>query len=107
MEVKKTWTAEHLSNGWAIVYDRTPNGKKNEDGSVSYALRLPVLLMSDWLAAPEDTAKDVARELNAFPDLLEALKDCRNAMYADNPADGWAEIISAADAAIAKAEGRS
>lgn len=38
--------------------------------------------------------------------MLEALKECRNAMHADNPADGWAEIIVAADAAIAKAEGR-
>lgn len=49
----------------------------------------------------------IVRACNSHYDLLVALKDCRNAMYADNPADGWAEIISAADAAIAKAEGRS
>lgn len=43
----------------------------------------------------------------AAPDLLAALKACREAMWADNPADGWKEIIDQAAAAIAKAEGSS
>jgi hypothetical protein len=43
----------------------------------------------------------------AAPDMLTALKDCRNALYADNSADGWKEIIDAADMVIAKADGRS
>ena len=46
-----------------------------------------------------------ARLIAAAPDLLEALKECRAAMYADNPADGWFEIIKSADAAISKATG--
>lgn len=36
-------------------------------------------------------------------ELLAALVDCRNLMWADNPADGWADAIAAADAVIAKA----
>lgn len=56
--------------------------------------------------APGIDAEKCARQIAAAPDLLAALKDCRNAMCADNPADGWLEIIQAADAAIAKAEGR-
>ena len=46
-----------------------------------------------------------AYKIAAAPDLLAALEECRNLMYADNPADGWADAIAAADAAIAKARG--
>lgn len=44
--------------------------------------------------AQRDKAEAQVRKLRA------ALKDCRDAMYADNPADGWKEIVDAADAAL-------
>jgi len=39
--------------------------------------------------------------VNSLPALVKALEDCRNAMWEDNPAAGWKEIIEAADAALA------
>jgi hypothetical protein len=38
--------------------------------------------------------------------LIAALEDCVNAMYADNPADGWKEIIDNARAALTAACGK-
>lgn len=35
-------------------------------------------------------------------DVMAALRECRDAMYADNPADGWKEIIERADAILAQ-----
>jgi hypothetical protein len=46
----------------------------------------------------------IVKAVNAHDDLVKALRECRIAMWADNPADGWKEIIEAADAALAKAE---
>lgn len=53
--------AEHR---WAVIYDPTPGGKLNEDGSRSFALRFPVLLLTDYVAEPEKVAKSVASALN-------------------------------------------
>lgn len=82
---KNHWTAERTAhpdakaNRWAIVYDPTPGGKKNEDGSTSYNLRFPALLISDYVNDPEMAARDIANALNRsalidredhFPDAL-------------------------------------
>lgn len=49
---------------WAVVYDATPGGRDNGDGSRSYALRFPVLLLTDYVDEPEAVAKSVAKALN-------------------------------------------
>jgi hypothetical protein len=50
-------------------------------------------------------ARDRIVSLSAsHAELVAALRECRNAMYADNPADGWKDIIDRADAALAKQE---
>ena len=43
----------------------------------------------------------------AAPDLLDALTECVALMHADNPADGWADAIDTARAAIARATGEA
>lgn len=61
---------------------------------------------SGWIVASNlapENARRIVLAVNCHDDFLAALRDCRNAMYADNPADGWKEIIERADAAIAKA----
>ena len=58
-----------------------------------------------WTATGTRAAN--ANLIAAAPDLFAALVECRNLMWADNPADGWADAIASADAALAKAEGRS
>lgn len=53
--------AEHR---WAVIFDRTPGGRVNADGTRSYSLRFPVLLLTDYVDNPEEVAKDVAAALN-------------------------------------------
>lgn len=66
----QTWSAETTAckelpkDGYALIYDRTPGGKKNEDGSRSYSLRFPMLLASDWMAEPEKSMAEIADMLN-------------------------------------------
>jgi hypothetical protein len=68
---KKTWTAEQTAHPhakadrWALIYDATPGGRDNGDGTRSYALRFPALLLSDLVNDPENVAKEVAAELNS------------------------------------------
>lgn len=52
-------------------------------------------------------AEFIVRAVNSHEALVKALDDCVNAMYADNPADGWLEIIQAGRAALAQARGES
>ena len=56
------------------------------------------------VAAVVGTEAD-ARLIAAAPDLLDALTECVALRRADNPADGWADAIDAARAAIARATG--
>lgn len=63
---KMYWTAERTAHkgatadGWAIIHDPTPGGKQNEDGSTSYSLRFPALLVCDIVKDPEEVAKELA-----------------------------------------------
>lgn len=50
---------------WAIVYDPTPGGRDNGDGTRSFSLRFPILLLTDYVVEPEKVAADVADALNA------------------------------------------
>lgn len=64
------WTAEqtahpHAKNDrWAIIYDPTPGGRDNGDGTRSYSLRFPALLISDLVSEPEKAAQEMAELLN-------------------------------------------
>jgi len=68
---KEYYTAERTAHpsvadhGWAIVYDPTPGGKINADGTRSFSLRFPCLLLTDYIDDPESVAKSVADALNA------------------------------------------
>ena len=48
----------------AIVYDATPGGRDNGDGTRSYSLRFPILLLTDYVHDQESVAKSVAKALN-------------------------------------------
>lgn len=64
------WTAEQTSHPdakadrWALVYDPTPGGKDNGDGTRTYSMRFPALLLADLVAEPEKTAREIAEMLN-------------------------------------------
>lgn len=49
---------------WAVIYDGTPSGRVHDDGTRSYSMRFPVLLLSEYVAEPEAVAKSVAKALN-------------------------------------------
>jgi len=80
MTYKQHWTAEQTAHPcakadrWAIVFDPTPGGRDNDDGTRSYSMRFPALLISDLVSEPDKAARDVARELNAAPQ-AQALAD--------------------------------
>ena len=103
------WSAEKQKSGWVLIYDGTPNGVKNEDGTTSFSLRFPALIVSDWVSEPETAATEIATQLNVHDELLEALKALhRQALQSElnNPAHEWGnEAINMATAAIAKATG--
>ncbi len=71
------WSAERTAcrdlpdTVWAIVWDKTPGGRKNADGTTNYSLRIPVLLGTDWMASPEDGVTQIADMLN-FAERAEA-----------------------------------
>jgi hypothetical protein len=64
------WTAEQTAHPdakadrWALVYNPTPGGRDNGDGTRSYGLRFPALLISDIVSDPEAVAKEIADMLN-------------------------------------------
>lgn len=71
------WTAEEGQNGWRLRYNPTPGGTKNADGSTSHSLTFPVLELTEYVSEPERVAPELARELNALPDMLAALRECQ------------------------------
>jgi hypothetical protein len=80
MSDKQHWTAEQTAHPdakndrWAIIYDATPGGRDNGDGTRSFSMRFPALLLSDCVSDPEASARSIADELNAAPH-TEALAD--------------------------------
>lgn len=97
----------------ALCYDPTPGGKKNDDGTTTFSLVFPALLLTEIVSDQEKVALSIATELNAFPDMLEALCSVNKliseaAMTGFNCHDGdWAERLfhsqQATSAAIKKA----
>lgn len=71
MTTETLWTAERsahpnaTADGWAVVYNPTPGGRDNGDGTRSYSMRFPALLICDMVSAPEKVAREVADLLNA------------------------------------------
>lgn len=68
--MKPEWKAEQTASpqaaehGWAIIYDPTPGGRLNEDGSRSYSMRFPALLLAEFIDDPEAAATEIAEMLN-------------------------------------------
>lgn len=61
---EKTASPQAADHRWALIYDPTPGGKLNDDGSRSYSMRFPALLLADFIENPEETAKELAEMLN-------------------------------------------
>ena len=70
MTKKQNWSAETTAHPqgadhkWALIYDATPGGRDNGDGTRSYSMRFPVLLLSDYVDNPAKVAQDLADILN-------------------------------------------
>lgn len=77
--VKMHWTAEQTAHQqatadrWAIIHDPTPGGKKNADGSTTFSLRFPALLICDLVSEPEAVAKELADYLEAAERMAKAV----------------------------------
>lgn len=63
-KAERTASPQAADHKWAIIYDPTPGGRKNEDGSTSYSMRFPALILSEYLDEPEKVANEVANILN-------------------------------------------
>ena len=112
--IEDHWSAEENGNydpPWVLRYNPSPGGVRNEDGTTSHYMNFPALQLTDWVAEKEKAAHGLARQLNAFPAVLAALKDFVTEIRAyQSPECEECEIIGpllrAADAAIARAEGK-
>lgn len=64
------WTAEQTAHPyakadrWASIYNPTPGGKKHDEGTTSFSLRFPALLICDIVSDPKTVAHDIAQMLN-------------------------------------------
>lgn len=76
MSDQKHWTAEKVTGRdggqWALVYDRLPGGRKNEDGTTTYAMWFPMLRLSEFVADGEKASADIAGVLNSHQALVDA-----------------------------------
>lgn len=70
MTEEKHWSAEKTASpqaadhGWAIYYDPTPGGRDNGDGTKTYSMSFPALLLWEGLKDPEKVAHEIAEKLN-------------------------------------------
>lgn len=85
---KQHWTAERNGNyktsprsksapvsDVVIRYDPKPNPPLDAKGRpTSFSLTFPALALTAWVGEPEVSAAHIARELNTYPVLLDALK---------------------------------
>lgn len=109
MAEKKHWSAEPSSyrmsrehdDIWALVYDPTPGGRKNDDGTTTYSMRFPALVLSEYVAEPEKVASDLARSLNTHDKLVEALEAIASVDDDGFTSDGHERCSEAASRALA------
>ncbi|MBL3569909.1 hypothetical protein BV509_00980 [Rhodovulum sulfidophilum] len=92
----QVWSAEKNAccdingDGWALVWDKIPGGRKNDNGTITFSVRFPMLLASEYLAEPERSMKALADALNA----AERIDELEAALKA---ADALTRAIEAAD----------
>lgn len=60
-------TPKWESDGFRVVFDKTPGGVVNEHGQRSYSMRIPVLEVTEWVKDREGVAAEVAKDLNEVP----------------------------------------
>ncbi|HEV2674109.1 MAG TPA: hypothetical protein VGV37_06165 [Aliidongia sp.] len=102
------------------VAKHTPGPWSNDDGLVngietrprfrrpgSHSVSIDIFDASDWPAEQHDEALANADLIAAAPDLLAAIKELVDITDQGDTMDVWREALTAARAAIAKAEGRS
>lgn len=65
---KQTASPQAADHGWAIYYDPTPGGKMNDDGSRSFSMKFPALILYEGLSDPEAVAGKIAAMLNRAED---------------------------------------
>ncbi|MDE2106919.1 MAG: hypothetical protein KGL39_57425 [Patescibacteria group bacterium] len=112
MSEKKHWSAETTAYRmsrehkpiWALVYDPTPGGRKNEDGTTSFGLRFPALILAEYLDGQEAEAKKLAAALNAHDDLVKALEMARKFVASAKWTVQSGEALGQIDAALAAAK---
>jgi hypothetical protein len=63
-KASRTVAPQAAEHGWAITYDATPGGRDNGDGTRSYSLIFPALLLYEHIEDPEGTAHRIADALN-------------------------------------------
>jgi hypothetical protein len=74
----------------ALVYDPTPGGRKNEDGTTSFSMRFPALILSEYVSDQQVAAQKIADELNSFASSQAEIERLRKAL---EPFAGCAAIF--------------
>lgn len=109
--MEQHWKAEQFSNivkrdatTWGLRYDPTPGGRKNADGSTSYSLAIPALLLTENVGDLEDAAVRIAGALNEAPtlaaenaalkalvaEMVDCMKACRTELErSQRPSFSW------------------
>ncbi|MEO1797727.1 MAG: hypothetical protein AAFR53_12045 [Pseudomonadota bacterium] len=63
-KAEKTNSPQAATHRWALVYDPSPGGRDNADGTRSFSMRFPALLLYEGLTDPEKAAHELAEMLN-------------------------------------------
>ncbi|MCC6479984.1 MAG: hypothetical protein IT552_12340 [Sphingomonadaceae bacterium] len=90
LAAKAHWSVEATSYrfpprhniGNAIIYDPTPGGKKNADGSTSFQLRFPAIVLTELVDDQDTALADIANALNQY-DTIKADRDRLTARVAE------------------------
>jgi hypothetical protein len=64
----------------ALVYDPTPGGRKNEDGTTSFSMRFPALILSEYVSEQQVAAQKIVDELNAYASNQAEIERLRTAL---------------------------
>lgn len=92
----RKWTAEQTAHPeaegdrWALIHDPTPGGIDNGDGTRTFKLRFPALLLPAYIDEPEDTAKMFAKMMNE----AEQLQVFTNATDGDGVKARTSELLA-------------
>lgn len=72
--------SEDAPDFMALVYDPTPGGRKNDDGSTSFSMRFPALILTEYVSDPASVAAVLASKLNSNASQASRIEELEKAL---------------------------